>query len=119
MIWQPNTNGTNTVEIIPDTVAYSNCTFDLSDVEGFNNTYIKEFREKGNGTTVPLVIQLINSHLVYHGGVAIPFTTLQCKACTYDFDSTKPPPFRVQELTRKLLLAINYADISVDVHGAV
>ena len=104
----------------PDVLEYSNCTFLLADVQGFTNSFSgRELQEKGNGPSSPVVISLMNVHLVYHGGALIPFTTLECKACTYDFDFSTPPPLPAQKLTHDLLVANNSANIKVEENGGM
>jgi len=117
---QISNNTTGAVYTYSGTLVYTDCTFVLSDVNAFKNSAdVKDLIANSVGAAFPVNIQLIHAHLVYRGGEVIPFLTLQCTACTYDFEYPATPPSPVQKLTRALLLASDYSDIKVDTQGAM
>jgi hypothetical protein len=89
-------------------LTFSNCRFDLGDVEGAKKfpitfTQPNPGGKTASGTVIPSFF-LKDVLLIYRGGATIPFNKIECQNCRVDFSpSSSLPPPTAQQVIRTLL----------------
>lgn len=87
----------------------SNCTLRLDDPASILRTKSIQFASQTKG--IAFALQLINVHVVYHGGAIIPVRALVFQNCTFEFEVNAPPPAPMSQMMETLLATQDPSDI--------
>jgi len=97
---------------------WNDCTLQLDDLNGFDNSYAVKLIENSPKGRVPIALVLVRVKVIYRGGPLVPIIGMKAYGCEFEFDIPKPPPTRGKSLLEAILSDFSKPNLDIKIPPA-